>query len=234
MNQVQVKATSQQANAKIQQGRAPRTRFTYKRVSKRRLLKEAQATHQPLPLLTIQPQPAQIMNLNLANMLLPVVVIISLATACATNAPDATQLPALSQHEAQQNYYYHLQQNVSKELHQEGQVRLPRSPAQATDANRHRQAHFVELESDSVSQRVAVGRSVRFKCVVTDIGDHVVAWFHKDRRILLAIDNKTIAWRDRIQVSSQANSVFFLQIDSVQLNDKVSLSLQTFLVPLQC
>lgn len=85
-----------------------------------------------------------------------------------------------------------------------------------------RPAHFAEPESDNNVQRVAVGRSVRFKCVVNDIGDHKLAWFHKDRRLLLAFDNKTVAWRDRIQVSSQANSVFFLQIDSVQLSDKVS------------
>lgn len=49
-----------------------------------------------------------------------------------------------------------------------------------------------------------------------------LAWFHKDKRLLLAIDNKTVAWRERIHVSSHANSMFFLQIDSVQLNDKVS------------
>lgn len=85
-----------------------------------------------------------------------------------------------------------------------------------------RQAHFAEPESDSNIQRVAVGRSIRFKCVVNDIGDHKLAWFHKDKRVLLAFDNKTVTWKDRIQVSSQANSVFFLQIDSVQLSDKVS------------
>lgn len=85
-----------------------------------------------------------------------------------------------------------------------------------------RPAHFADLEDGLDIQRVAVGRSIRFKCVVNDIGEHRVAWFHKDRRLLLAIDNRTIAWRDRIQVSSQANSVFFLQIDNVQLGDKVS------------
>lgn len=49
-----------------------------------------------------------------------------------------------------------------------------------------------------------------------------VAWFHKEKRLLLAFDNSTITWKERIQVSSQANSVFFLTIDSVQLSDKVS------------
>lgn len=95
-----------------------------------------------------------------------------------------------------------------------------------------RQAHLAEPESNNEVQRVAVGRSVRFKCTVNDIGDHKVAWFHKDRRLLLAIDNKTVAWRERIQVSSQANKVFFLQLDSVQLSDKVSLR-QVSLVQLQ-
>lgn len=49
-----------------------------------------------------------------------------------------------------------------------------------------------------------------------------LAWFHKDRRLLLALDNKTVAWRERLHVSSHANSVFFLQLESVQLSDKVS------------
>lgn len=89
-------------------------------------------------------------------------------------------------------------------------------------AQQRQQVSFAEPESANNVQVVAVGRSVRFKCVVNNIGDHKVAWFHKDRHILLAIGNKTVAWRERIQVSSQADSVFVLQIDSVQLNDKVS------------
>lgn len=104
------------------------------------------------------------------------------------------------------------------------QARLSRAPADTAPAgaSKTRRAHFGEPQEANSTQRVAVGRSVRFKCVVNDIGDHKLAWFHKDRRILLALDNKTVAWRDRIQVSTQANSVFVLQIDSVQLTDKVS------------
>lgn len=39
---------------------------------------------------------------------------------------------------------------------------------------RPRQPSFGEPEADNV-QRVAVGRSVRFKCAVNDIGDHKVS-----------------------------------------------------------
>lgn len=110
----------------------------------------------------------------------------------------------------------------------------PASPHLTNNNNNHHQvtqddlsttkhtASFVEqISSDSV-QQIAVGRPVKFKCEVNNIGHHKLAWFHKDKRLLLAIDNKTVAWKERIHVSSQANSVFFLQIDSVQLSDKVS------------
>lgn len=38
-----------------------------------------------------------------------------------------------------------------------------------------RQAHFAELEAGENVQTVAVGRPVKFKCVVNDIGDHKVS-----------------------------------------------------------
>lgn len=122
---------------------------------------------------------------------------------------------------------------------------------QSASLSKPKSPSFVDLnETEDEVQRIAVGRSVKFKCVVNSIGDHKVcsslnithssleyfncltrqapliapklAWFHKDKRLLLAFDNKTVAWRERIHVSSQANSVFFLQIDNVQLEDKVS------------
>lgn len=83
-------------------------------------------------------------------------------------------------------------------------------------------ARLLELEPAEREQRVAVGRPVRFKCLVENIGEHKVHWFHKQRRLLLAIGNKTTAWKERVQVSSHADSVFFLHLDSVQLTDKVS------------
>lgn len=98
------------------------------------------------------------------------------------------------------------------------QQQLERAPSGGSS----RKAQLAEPENNNQVHRVAVGRSVRFKCTVNEIGAHKLAWFHKDRRLLLALDNKTVAWRERIQVSSQANKVFFLQIDSVQLSDKVS------------
>lgn len=85
-----------------------------------------------------------------------------------------------------------------------------------------KQPTFGEPDAESNLKRVVVGRSVRLKCVVNDIGNHSVSWFHKDKRVLLAIDNKVINWRDRVQVSSQADSVFFLHFEHVQLSDKVS------------
>lgn len=100
-------------------------------------------------------------------------------------------------------------------------VAEPRAPLRPY--SQQRQAHFAE-PLEALTQKVAVGRSVRFRCAVNDIGDHLVNWFHKDKRLLLAVGNKTVAWRERIQVSSQANSVFFLQIDTIQLSDKVSAS----------
>lgn len=96
-------------------------------------------------------------------------------------------------------------------------------PQQQQPPQTARQPYFAEpLDGDNSVHRVAVGRSIRFRCAVNDIGSYKVSWFQKDKRLLLAIDNRTVAWRERIQVSSQANSVFFLQIDNVQLSDKVS------------
>lgn len=85
-----------------------------------------------------------------------------------------------------------------------------------------KKAHFADQETARDVQRVAVGREVRFKCVVNDIGHHMLSWFHRDQRLLLAHGNRTINWRDRIQVSSQSDKIFFLTLDKVQLSDKVS------------
>lgn len=93
---------------------------------------------------------------------------------------------------------------------------------QASAQQTARPARLFDLDDQDQLQRVPVGRSVKFKCSVENIGDHKLAWFHKEKRLLLALGNKTVAWKERIRVSSQAESVFFLQIDSIQLSDKVS------------
>lgn len=93
-----------------------------------------------------------------------------------------------------------------------------------------KQPTFGEPDTESNFKRVVVGRPVRLKCVVNDIGNHTVSWFHKDKRVLLAIDDKVINWRDRVQVSSQADSVFFLQFEHVQLSDKVSFLCYYYLI----
>ena len=85
-----------------------------------------------------------------------------------------------------------------------------------------RPARLAEPEQDNELQRVAVGRSVRFKCTVDDLGAHKLAWFHSDARALLGLNNMTLSRRSRVEVSAQADKVFFLQINSVQLSDKVS------------
>uniref|UniRef100_A0A6G1S477 Neuronal growth regulator 1 n=1 Tax=Aceria tosichella TaxID=561515 RepID=A0A6G1S477_9ACAR len=113
----------------------------------------------------------------------------------------------------------HLQHHADRLIAEAGGGPLDNGLASFSAQNRQ-QVSFAEPESANNHQTVAVGRSVRFKCVVNNIGDHKIAWFHRDRHILLAIGNKTVAWRERIQVSSQADSVFVLQIDSVQLSDK--------------
>lgn len=91
-----------------------------------------------------------------------------------------------------------------------------------TSSTHIKQPSFGEPDAESNYKQVVVGRSVRLKCVVNDIGNHKVSWFHKDKRVLIAIDNKVIMWRDRVKVSSHADSVFFLHFDPVQLSDKVS------------
>lgn len=96
--------------------------------------------------------------------------------------------------------------------------------AQTQDSSPSQKAtHFVD-QSDVAPryQKVVAGRQVIFKCAVDDIGNHQLAWFHKDKRLLLGLGNKTINWKDRIHVHSQADKMFFLTIDSVQLDDKVS------------
>lgn len=99
------------------------------------------------------------------------------------------------------------------------------SRAQNEAQQQTRQAYFAEpLDGETNVQRVPMGRSVRFRCAVNDIGSHKVSWFHQEKRILLAMDNRTVGLRERVQVSSHANSVFFLQIENVQLSDKVSLA----------
>lgn len=94
-------------------------------------------------------------------------------------------------------------------------------PLTQASKSTHKQPHFVEPESGEV-QRVSEGRSVKFKCVVNDIGNHKVIWFHKEKRLPLVIDNQVNFWKDRLHASSQGNSVFFLQLDNVQVSDKVS------------
>lgn len=80
-------------------------------------------------------------------------------------------------------------------------------------------ADLIELH-----HKIATGRSLTLKCVVNDLGNHHVSWFHQEKRILLANDNKTINWRDRVHVSTQANTIFFLHIDNITLADQVSIS----------
>ena len=90
----------------------------------------------------------------------------------------------------------------------------------------HQQTHFAEPDTNNNLQKVAVGRQVIFKCVVNHLGNHKLAWFHINPRsgqqTLLALNNVTLALKDRIHVSSQSSSVFFLRIGSVQLGDQVS------------
>lgn len=98
-------------------------------------------------------------------------------------------------------------------------------PSESDQQTTSRQAYFADpLDGETSVQRVPMGRSVKFRCAVNDIGDHKVSWFHSEKRMLLAMDNRTVGWRERVQVSSHANSVFFLQIDNVQPSDKVSLA----------
>lgn len=110
---------------------------------------------------------------------------------------------------------------------------IQQSAAAAASTTSNRQPHFVvEQSSSSISiensisnevQRVSVGRTAKFKCIVEDIGQHKVIWFHKEKRLPLVIDNQVNIWKDRLHASSQGNSVFFLQLDNVQVSDKVSL-----------
>lgn len=98
-------------------------------------------------------------------------------------------------------------------------------PAHIVGASSIRRApKILEANAAAETQRVAEGRQVKFECELDeDIGEHKLAWFHKDKRLLLALNNRTIAWKERVRVSSHAQRVFVLQIDNVQQTDKVSM-----------
>ncbi|RWS08248.1 neurotrimin-like protein [Dinothrombium tinctorium] len=78
--------------------------------------------------------------------------------------------------------------------------------------------YFVETLANIT---VPVGRDAIFQCVVRDLGQkYQIAWFHKDKHTLLALQDKVIFRNNRIRVNSHASSTFYLIIHDVREEDR--------------
>ncbi|CAM1317709.1 Uncharacterised protein g6827 [Pycnogonum litorale] len=77
-----------------------------------------------------------------------------------------------------------------------------------------------------------VGSDVQFTCSISNLGDYRVAWYHVEKKQVLAVHKQRIAYNDRFQLYHSYPSHWVLKIKGVRLSDQGHYMCQINTVPM--
>ncbi|CAM1319851.1 Uncharacterised protein r2_g2819 [Pycnogonum litorale] len=83
------------------------------------------------------------------------------------------------------------------------------------------------------NQTVRVGKDVSFTCLVNNLGDHQVGWFHVEKKQVLAIHKTLITRNYRVTLSSSDSKHWTLHIKNVKEEDRGQYMCQINTIPMK-